>query len=301
MGGRHYQRARARVRAVAPAFALALTLGGTLAASVASPASAQAASAQAASARFEAPSPVCFSAAHPKLAARLSNGIMAALRGRRSLVGLTFADTDLRVTCKVNRGGHFYAASVIKVTIISALLEKIGGPSHLTAAQRSLAWSMITESDNNSATKLWNEVGLPGMQRFLDLAGMTHTELNAAWGLTRITAQDELTLLRVLTSTGKVLSTASRSYVLRLMTHVISTQRWGVSEGAPSGVTVHIKNGWLPYPTGSDWRINSIGAFTGPHINYLIAALTSQNPSMEYGIDTIQAAARVINRDLAEF
>jgi hypothetical protein len=299
MGGRHHQRARTRAQAVA--LALTLTLGGTLAAAVASPASAQTGSAQAGSARQELAGPVCFSAAHPKLAARMSSGIMAALRGRRSLVGLTFADTSLRVTCKVNRGGHFYAASAIKVTIISALLEKVGGFSHLTTAQRSLAWSMITESNNNSATKLWNEVGLRGMQHFLDLAGMTHTELNAAWGLTQLTAQDELTLLRLLTSPGKVLAAPSRSYVLRLMAHVVSAQRWGVSAGAPAGVTVHIKNGWLPYPTGSNWRINSIGAFTGPHINYLIAALSSQNPSMAYGIDTIEAAARVINRDLAEF
>jgi hypothetical protein len=283
-----------RTRALTPLLAMSLALSAMLAAAVAQPASAQAASARAAS-------PVCFSAAHPKLAARMSSGIMAALRGRRSLVGLTFADTSLRVTCKVNRGGHFYAASVIKVTIISALLEKTGGVSHLTTAQRSLAWSMITESSNSSATKLWNEVGLRGMQHFLDLAGMTHTELNAAWGLTRITAQDELTLLRLLTSPGNVLAAASRSYVLGLMAHVVSAQRWGVSAGAPAGVTVHIKNGWLPYPTGSNWRINSIGAFTGPHISYLIAALSSQNPSMAYGIDTIQAAARVINRDLAEF
>jgi beta-lactamase class A len=287
-------RRRRRTRALTPLLAMSLALSAMLAAAVAQPASAQAASARAAS-------PICFSAAHPRLAARMSSGIMAALRGRRSLVGLTFADTSLRVTCKVNRGGHFYAASVIKVTIISALLEKIGGSSHLTTAQRSLAWSMITESSNNSATKLWNEVGLRGMQRFLNLAGMTHTELNAAWGLTQITAQDELTLLRLLTSTGHVLTAASRSYVLWLMAHVVSAQRWGVSAGAPAGVTVHIKNGWLPYPSGSNWRINSIGAFTGPHVNYLITALSSQNPSMAYGIDTIQAAARVINRDLAEF
>jgi hypothetical protein len=64
---------------------------------------------------------------------------------------------------------------------------------------------------------------------------------------------------------------------------------------------VHVKNGWLPYPTGSDWRINSIGAFTGSDIGWQTAVLTTDNPSMAYGIDTIQAAARVINRDLANF
>ena len=34
-------------------------------------------------------------------------------------------------------------------------------------------------------------------------------------------------------------------------------QRWGVPAGAPGKVTVHVKNGWLPYPV--HWHINSIG------------------------------------------
>jgi hypothetical protein len=242
---------------------------------------------------------ICVSAAHPKLAARLSRGITGALRGRRSLVGLTVADASVKMACKVDQSGHFDAASAIKVTIISALVQKVGGQAQLSSAQRSLAWAMITKSDNNAATKLWNEVGFGGMQRFLDLAGMTQTRLNHAWGLSGITARDELTLLRLLTSTGQVLSTASRRYVLWLMAHVIPSQRWGVPAGAPAGVTAHVKNGWLPYPTGSNWHINSIGAFTGHLVSYQIVVLTSRNPSMAYGIDTIQAAARVINRDLA--
>jgi Beta-lactamase enzyme family len=242
----------------------------------------------------------CASAAHPKLAARLASGITTALHGRRLAVGLTVADSGLDLACKLDQGTHFDAASAIKVTIISALLLKVGGYGHLTADQHATAWAMITQSDNNAATKLWNEVGMAGMQRFLNLAKMSHTRLNSAWGLTELTAQDELTLLRLLASPGQVLSPISRRYVLGLMSHVIPAQRWGVPAGAPSDVTVHVKNGWLPYPTSSDWHVNSIGAFTGSHISYQIVVLTAGSPSMDYGISAIQAAARVINRDLAE-
>jgi hypothetical protein len=77
---------------------------------------------------------------------------------------------------------------------------------------------------------------------------MRHTKLNAAWGLTQLTAGDELILLKLLSSRGHVLSAAARRYVRWLMAHVVPDQRWGVSAGAPSDVTVHIKNGWLPYP-----------------------------------------------------
>jgi len=65
----------------------------------------------------------------------------------------------------------------------------------------------------------------------------------------------------------------------------------------PTSLTVHVKNGWLPlYPHG--WRINSIGAFTGRGGGYSIVVLTQDNPTMTYGIDTIEAVAKVVNRDL---
>ena len=57
-----------------------------------------------------------------------------------------------------------------------------------------------------------------------------------------------------------------------------------------------MKNGWLPDSSG--WHVNSIGAFTGKGRNYLIAVLTDDNPSEQYGIDTIEAVARVVHRDL---
>jgi beta-lactamase class A len=262
-----------------------------LGAVIAAPAGAQAAAA----------APVCVSAAHPLLAARISGGITSALHGRRSAVGLSVADPSLRLTCGLDAGGHFVAASAIKVTILSALLLKAGGAARLTAAQRSLARSMITQSSNAAADRLWAQVGIAGMQRFLNRAGMTHTRLDDAWGLTQLTAADELTLLRLLTSPGPVLAPASRSYVLSLMAQVIASQRWGTPAGIGAGVAVHVKNGWLPYPTGRNWRVNSLGTFAGPGTAYQLAVLTSGNPSMAYGIATIQGAARVINRAIAAF
>jgi beta-lactamase class A len=165
---------------------------------------------------------------------------------------------------------------------------------------------MITQSNDDAAQDLWTEVGMTAMQKFLDKAGMTHTRLNDAWGLTLLTPHDEMTLLKVLTYPGKVLSTASRDYALWLMSKVIPSQQWGVPAGAPSDVTVHVKNGWLPYPnlslSASDWHVNSIGTFTGKGISYQIVVLTEPHGSQteSYGIATIQAAAEVINHDLAK-
>jgi beta-lactamase class A len=243
---------------------------------------------------------ICKSAKRPRFAAWLSRGLERAVHGRDSRLGLAVSDPRLDLTCALHQGWRFDAASTIKATIISALLLKQHGPSHLTKAQRSLAWLMITQSDNDAATDLWNEVGMRDMQRFLDKAGMKHTVLSEAWGLTQETAGDELRLLRLLAAPGKMLSTASRQYVLSLMAHVIPSQRWGVPDGAPSGVTVSVKNGWLPYPTSRNWHVNSLGVFRGHDISYQIAVLTSGNSSENYGIATIQAEARVINRDIAK-
>ena len=254
-----------------------------------------------------ASTPICTSPAHPKLAARISRKVLAALAGRPdSTVGLAVSDAREDLTCAYHAGWHFISASAIKATIISALLLKKGGPSKLTKAQHALAWKMITQSDNDAADDLWAEVGMTAMQRFLTKAGMTHTKLNEAWGISELTAHDEVTLLKLLCTAGKVQTTKSRDYVLWLMSKVIPSERWGVPAGAPSDVTVHVKNGWLPYPdtnlSASDWHVNSIGAFTGKDISYQVAVLTAPHGSQTeaYGIATIEAAARIINHQLAE-
>ncbi len=234
------------------------------------------------------------------LAARLSRDIRAALAPAYDTYGLTVYDRPRDVTCALNEGAHFHSASVVKATILAALLlwhQETGRP--LTSTENYLATIMITLSDNNAATALWDELGYGRLQHFLDVAGMTETRLGlyGYWGDTDITAHDELTLLRLLTKPNAVLSDYSRNYELGLMANVVSWERWGVSAGAPRGVTVHIKNGWLPESPGG-WHINSIGAFTGHGRDYMMAVLTDNNPSEQYGIDTIQGAAEVVNRDL---
>jgi len=190
----------------------------------------------------------------------------------------------------------------VTVTLLAALLRRLKEEHrYLPSAQRTVTTEMITESNNSAASALWAEVGHPALQHFLDVAKMRQTVLgqDGYWGLTLITAHDETTLLKVLTGKNSVLDSASRKYELSLMARVIPSQRWGVPAGAPAYVTVHVKNGWLPYP-GDDWHINSIGSFSGHQRNYMIVVLTANNPSMTYGVDTVQDVAEVINHDLNE-
>lgn len=235
---------------------------------------------------------------HDALAIRMAHDIDRRLVGRASTVGLMETDSRTGITCQFHAAWHFYAASVIKATILAALLRKAQEEHrHLSASEKNLAWLMITRSDNNAATALWNDVGMRRMQHFLNLAKMRQTRLARAWGLSLITANDEILLLSLLSTPSRILSKASRVYARYLMAHVIGWQRWGVPAGAPRSVRVHVKNGWLPYGSGG-WEINSIGFFTSPDRVYAMAILTYDNPSMAYGIYTIEGAAEAIHRAL---
>jgi hypothetical protein len=243
---------------------------------------------------------LCQSPVHPRLAARLGRDIDAARRGRGSQIAVRVDDPGKGLQCYLHSARRFYSASVVKVTILGALLRKaLGQHRYLTDAEAAEATAMITRSDNGSATALWDELGPRYLQRFLNLAGMRQTALGADgfWGLTQITAHDEVLMLRLLLHRNLVLDLASRRYALSLMAQVIPSQRWGAPAGAPGRLTVHVKNGWLP-SVAHGWYVNSIGCFTGRHGGYSIVILTDDNPTFAYGVGTVDAVARVINHDL---
>ena len=243
---------------------------------------------------------ICSSSSHPAVAARIGRDIQAARRGRVSTVAVAVDDPGLGLVCWVSRFWRFDSASVVKVTILGALLRKAEDQHrYLTATEAAWARSMITRSDNNAASALWAELGRGYLQHFLNVAKMGHTSLgpDGYWGLTQITANDEVVLLRLLLNGNAVLDPASRRYALGLMAEVIPGQRWGVPAGAPTSLTVHVKNGWLPRATHG-WRIHSIGSFTGHGGGYSIVVLTQDNPTMAYGIATVEAIARMVNHDL---
>jgi beta-lactamase class A len=247
-----------------------------------------------------APASFCRSSSHPAIAAKLARDIQAALTGRASTVALQVDDPRNGLGCWLHNSRQFDSASVVKVTILGALLRlALDQNRYLTSTEAAYAHAMITMSDNAAASALWAELGRSHLQHFLDLAGMKQTTLgpDGYWGLTQITAHDQILLLRLLLNKNSVLDSASRSYALGLMAQVIPSQRWGVPAGAPSSFTVHVKNGWLPRATHG-WRIHSIGCFTSKGGNYSIVVLTQDNPTMAYGIATIEGVAKVIHRDL---
>ncbi|WP_030555281.1 serine hydrolase [Streptomyces exfoliatus] len=234
------------------------------------------------------------------LAAKLQRDITAALATRTGTVAVGLRDRTTNTTCTLRATSSYDSASVVKVTVLATLLWDAKKTNrYLTSRESSLATAMITKSDNAATTSLWNQLGVTKVKGFLAAAGMTRTVPGSGgyWGLTQINVTDEQRLLSLITARNSVLSDNSRAYILKLMGNVVTSQKWGTPAGAPSTVSVHVKNGWLQRATRG-WRVHSIGTFKGGGHDYTITVLTDGNSSMSYGVNTIQAVAKVIHRDL---
>ncbi|MGC5361722.1 serine hydrolase [Streptomyces sp. DT24] len=234
------------------------------------------------------------------LAAKLTKDITAALKGRKSTTAVALYDRTTKTTCTLRATQKFDSASVVKATVLATLLWDAKRSNRLlTSRETALTTAMITKSDNNATTALWKQLGVTKVKAFLKAAGMTQTVPGSGgyWGLTQITAQDQQRLLTLLTTKNAVLSDNARSYELKLMRAVVSSQRWGTPAGAPAGPAIQVKNGWLSRASHG-WRVHSIGAFTGKGNDYAITVLTQDNRTMNDGINTIQAVARAVHKDL---
>jgi hypothetical protein len=219
---------------------------------------------------------------------------------------------DLRTaqTWTLGQGRPQAEASVVKLDVLETLLAGRGS-SGLSADDQELAGEMIEDSDNDAATSLWYQVGgASGIRSFNTTAGLADTAPSSCvncpgfpwpgWGLSTTTPSDQLTLLRALVQPNSLLTGTERSYALSLMENVTPDQRWGVSGGVPAEATVALKNGWLPLDSaGRDWQINSVGWISGRGRDYLMAVLSTGDPSEQYGIDTISQLAAIVWDSLA--
>jgi hypothetical protein len=228
----------------------------------------------------------------------------AGLTHRTGTVLAAVFDVGTGQTWTLGQGPPQAEASIIKLDILETLLVR--HPGTLPAGDLQFAREMIEDSDNDAATSLWYAAGGPGSIRsFNTAAGLAHTTPSPCvdcpgfawpgWGLTTTTPADQISLLRQLVSPSSLLTRGQRGYVLRLMENVTAEQRWGVSAGVTGRATVALKNGWLPLnSTDTDWQINSIGWISGSGRDYLMAVLTTGNPTEQYGIDTISQLATAV-------
>jgi beta-lactamase class A len=230
----------------------------------------------------------------------LGGQAQAYLAGRRGRVEADVYDLSTGQEWTLGQQAPQAAASVVKLQILEAVLnQRREQRTVLSLTEQELSPPMIEQSDDEAATTLWEDVGgAQGMRAFDHKVGLVHTSPSdclqcpgsswPGWGLTTTTAQDQVTVLRQLAQPSGALDKNDQKYALYLLENVIQSQQWGVSSGVPAGVKVALKNGWLPLDaSGSDWQVNSVGWVSGDGRDYLMAVLSTGNPSEQYGIDTL--------------
>ena len=233
----------------------------------------------------------------------LDGDVRRYLAGRHTHAAVVVRDLVTGQEYRYRPDERFDSASVVKIAIMAAVLRQADAEQRPPSTQeRRLLRAMVERSDNGAASTLWNRIGRgAGLDAFLAAAGMTRTEAGPKgyWGVSRVTAADQVLLMSHLTQPTPLLSGASRAYAQRLMGAVDPSQDWGISSGpAAAGAQVQLKNGWLP--RGRDgWAVHSVGHVQGDGRDYLVAVLSVANPTQQKGIATVQGVSRIVWRDLA--
>lgn len=235
----------------------------------------------------------------------LSPNAQRYLDGRQGRWGIAVVIPSQEAIYVSNADQPMSMASVVKVVIMLAVMDRaIKEEQPLTSWEQQQLRLMITESDNDAATALWEALGgADAVEAYLQSIDMTGIYPNPqeAWGASRATPR-AVALLFAKLALGEILDQPSRKLAMELLAEVVPSQRWGVSAGLPNdlppGTIVGIKDGW--YPAESGWWVNSAGVILpgDNRPNYTIAVLTQGQPTMEYGIDTIEGAVAPVHRAL---
>ncbi|MDQ1636512.1 MAG: hypothetical protein QOJ32_3321, partial [Frankiaceae bacterium] len=220
------------------------------------------------------------------------------LAGRQGTASVAIYDARTGRTSYYGNNLRYYSASIAKVSILGTVMRRAAVANRpVSATEKAHAVPMITQSSNDDATWLWNSVGgAPSVQAYQRSLGTIATVQNTAWGLATTTAADQARVVEATVWANPLLRPADQAYARGLMRSVSPSQHWGVSAGAPSGATVELKNGWLPY--AGNYNVNSIGHVSDATHDYVITVLTKTpgtgTASFNYGISTIQGVTRLL-------
>ena len=234
--------------------------------------------------------------------ATLSAAASRFLEARAPAWGAAVASATEGVLYSQNGDALLELASVVKVLVALAVLDAAQDEQrYVDRFELSLLWPMITLSDNDSTTELWDQIGGGrGLSGYLASIGATGIRPydGPFWGTSMASANALATVL-ARAAFGDLLNREHRALFLNLLQKVTPDQRWGVSAGAEGdglGGIVGIKDGW--YPAEAGWRVNSTGFVVSTNAQrlYTLAVLTNGQPSWDYGIETIEGTAGPINR-----
>jgi hypothetical protein len=183
---------------------------------------------------------------------------------------------------------RFHTASVVKSMLLVAYLRKLAREHRsLDRGGRALLYPMIHSSDNEAASAVLAIVGERALDRVARDAHMRDYEPGGGtWGFTQVSAAD---LARFFYRQDALIPHRFDGYARWLLSTIEAGQSWGIPAVARPEFYVYFKGGWLPEVEG---LVNQAARLERPGIRFSLAVLSTHDPSMRYGEQTIEGVAR---------
>jgi len=187
---------------------------------------------------------------------------------------------------------RFSSASVVKSMMLVAYLQMLARRHRpLDGVSRALLYPMIHSSDNAAASAVLAAVGQPALDGVARQAGMQDYERASGWwAFTQVSAAD---LARFFFHQDALVPHRFDGYARELLSTIEASQSWGIPAIARPEFSVYFKGGWLP----EEGVVNQAGRLESPRITFAMAVLSTGDPSMAYGEETIAGVtARLLGR-----
>ena len=84
---------------------------------------------------------------------------------------------------------------------------------------------------------------------------------------------------------------------LKLLTQIVESQRWGLWKVDTPGWTLHLKGGW---GAKTGWVNSQVALFTRGSMRVAVAILTHNDPSHDYGSETLRVLGTKLLNGLNE-
>ncbi len=215
----------------------------------------------------------------------------AYLRGRIGRTGFAVVDSEGRLS-GVNLHQTWVSASVVKAMLLVAYLRRLNamGQHYIDGASNSFLYPMINVSDNTAATHTWSIVGNAGLYAVAHAAGMTDYSVYTDWASSQISPADQAKFFFEMDS---LIPHEFVGYARRLLSTIAGYESWGIPAIArPRGYQVFFKGGWRGTSLGQ--LVHQVGRLEGHGRTFSLAVMTDGDPSMGYGIDTIQGVTAAL-------
>lgn len=207
------------------------------------------------------------------------------LEGRAGAKAFAVLDSTGRLS-GLNLRQHFQTASVIKVMFLTAYLQMLSTHHRgLTARDNSLLYPMIHESNNEDASAVLGTVGESAVLRVARQAGMSDYVPGVGWwAFSQTSAADQARFFYAL---PRLIPNRFYAYARGLMAGIEPSQSWGFPPVARPRWQVFFKTGALP----SVGLFNEVARLERPGVTFTVAVLSTGDPSMAYGEETIEGVA----------